>query len=121
MTSLRDIPGTTVSKLAVVGVTTVVAASGTAAAHGGSGAGGMMGGSWGGMGGLGGFGLLGGGMLLWPLLLAGLVLLLIYGAGRDGQTTRTDTDTALSELRERYARGDISDEEFESRRAILQQ
>jgi putative membrane protein len=69
------------------------------------------------MGGLGGFGMLGGGMLLWPLLLIGLVLLLVYGADRGNRTD--NADSPLEELRVRYARGDLSDEEFEARRATL--
>jgi putative membrane protein len=78
--------------------------------------GGMMGGGWGDMGGL---GLFGGGMFLWPFLLVGLVLLLVYRTNREEQTSKTDT--ALAELRERYARGELSDEEFETRRSSLTQ
>lgn len=70
-----------------------------------------MGGLWGGMTGLGVFG---GGMFLWPL-----VLLLVYGTNRGSQLS--GEDTALIELRERYARGELSDEEFEARRATLTQ
>ncbi|WP_435119988.1 SHOCT domain-containing protein [Halolamina sp. C58] len=99
-------------KIALVAVPVLVGTSGTAAAHGGGYGGGMMGGGWGGMGGLGGFG-----MLLWLLLLIGLVLALVYGVGRGNGSEREDT--ALAELRERYARGELSDEEFESRRATL--
>ncbi|AUV84373.1 hypothetical protein C2R22_22790 (plasmid) [Salinigranum rubrum] len=106
-------------KIAVVAVPLLVGASGTAAAHGGGYGGGMMGSGWSGIGGLGGFGMLGGGMLLWSLLLIGLVLALVYGVGRGNGTDRGDT--ALAELRERYARGELSDEEFESRRASLSQ
>jgi putative membrane protein len=104
----------------MLAVPLLIAATGTAAAHGGGGyGGGMMGGGWGGMGGLGGFGMLGGGMFLWPLVLVGIILLVAYSGNREEQTD--GTDRALSELRERYARGELSDEEFESRRASLTQ
>ncbi|MDS0478145.1 SHOCT domain-containing protein [Natrinema sp. 1APR25-10V2] len=100
--------GRTARRLALLSVPLLVAATGTAAAHGG----GMMGG-------LGGFGMLGGGMFLWPLLLIGLVLLLMYGTNRE--ESASGPDTALAELRERYARGELSDEEFENRRSSLTQ
>nr|WP_233340674.1 SHOCT domain-containing protein [Haloprofundus sp. MHR1] len=120
MTKTTTHLGRTARRLTILAVPLLVAATGTAAAHGsGSYGGGMMGGGWGGMGGLGGFGMLGGGMFLWPLLLIGLVLLLMYGTNREEQTSKTDT--ALAELRERYARGELSDEEFENRRSSLTQ
>ncbi|AWB27604.1 SHOCT domain-containing protein [Halococcoides cellulosivorans] len=103
----------TARRLVIVAVPLVVA-TGTAMAHSG-GSGGMMGG-WGGMGGL---GLLGGGMLLWPLVLVGIVLLAVYAGNRGGRTD--GTDRARSELRDRYARGELSDDEFESRRRTLDQ
>lgn len=115
MTSQLEILRRNGLKIALVAVPLLAGASGTAAAHGGGYGGGMMGG----MGGLGGFGMLGGGMLLWSLLLVGLVLALVYGVGRGNRIERGDT--ALAELRERYARGELSDEEFESRRASLSQ
>ncbi|WP_311173348.1 SHOCT domain-containing protein [Halobellus ordinarius] len=120
MTQLTTPIGPTARRLTILAVPLLVAATGTAAAHGsGSYGGGMMGGGWGGMGGLGGFGMLGGGMFLWPLLLIGLILLFVYGTNREEQTSKTDT--ALAELRERYARGELSDEEFENRRSSLTQ
>jgi len=118
MTQFTTHLGRTVRRLTLLAVPLLVAATGTAAAHGGgSYGGGMMGGGWGGTSGLGGFGMLGGGMLLWPLLLIGLILLLVYGADRGNRTE--NVDSAINELRERYARGDLSDEEFEARRAVL--
>lgn len=71
--------------------------------------GGMMGG---------GFGMLGGGMFLWPLLfIAGLGLLVYYMvSGRDDSAS---SDEALETLRNRYARGELSDEEFEERKRTL--
>ncbi|RDZ56220.1 hypothetical protein C5B91_19245 [Haloferax sp. Atlit-10N] len=116
MTQLTTHIGRTARRLAILAVPLLVAATGTAAAMGGGYGGGMMGGGWGGMGGL---GLFGGGMFLWPLLLVGLVLLLVYGTTREEQTSKTNTP--LAELRERYARGELSDEEFETRRSSLTQ
>lgn len=52
------------------------------------------------------------------LLLVALVYLLYAGlTGGDGQTD----DAALEELRAAYARGDLSDEEFERRRERLRE
>jgi putative membrane protein len=120
MTQFTTNLGRTARQLTLLAVPLLVATTGTAAAMGGGyGGGGMMGGGWGGMGGLGSFGMLGGGMFLWPLLLVGLVLLFVYGTNR-GESA-SGQDTALAELRERYARGELSDEEFESRRRSLTQ
>lgn len=120
MNSILELTKATGVKLAVVGIPLLVGASGTVAAHGGGGiGGGMMGGGWGGMGGLGGLGLFGGGMFLWPLLLIGLVLAVVYGVGNRGRTDQPDR--VLTELRERYARGDLSDEEFEARKTSFRQ
>ena len=77
---------------------------------------------WGQMGGGGMWG--GGGAWLW-LLLWLLVLLVVGGGGyllyravrRSGLR---DTDTALEELRLTYARGELSDDEFEERYERLQ-
>lgn len=73
--------------------------------------GGMMGGA--------GFGMLGGGMFLGPLLLIGLVILIVYGLP-NGSERQSDNE-ALETLRERYARGEIDDEEFEKRRQLLEE
>ena len=55
-------------------------------------------------------------MAFWGLVIAGLVLGIrwLVRQGRDGQP-----DRALEILRERYARGEINKEEFESRRRDL--
>jgi putative membrane protein len=119
MTQLTTNLGRTARRVTIFAVPLLVATTGTAAAMGGGYGGGMMGGGWGGMGGLGGFGMLGGGMFLWPLLLIGLILLLVYGTNREEPSS--GQDTALAELRKRYARGELSDEEFESRRSSLTQ
>ncbi|AEH39430.1 SHOCT domain-containing protein [Halopiger xanaduensis] len=90
----------------------LVAATATASAqpHGG-GAGGSMG----------GWGAFGGWMFLWPIVLLGLLALLITWAGSRHRDDRADRpDRALEELRERYARGELSEDEFERRRRNLQ-
>ncbi len=119
-----------------IGLPILIGATGTASAHGTGGTGdavgcwGMAGGGGWGMGGGGGWGmgtgLFGGwGMLLWPLLLLGLVAVLVYALGNrgggttDGRTAR-DRDQAMAKLRERYARGELSEEEFEHRRRTLE-
>lgn len=126
-----------------IGVPLLVGATGTAAAGGSDGIAGSIGcwgtgtgGNWGmtgggawGMGGGGGWGmgggLLGGDMFLWPLLLVGLVAVLVYALSDGGTATKDrrsgrETDRAMAELRERYARGELSDEEFEQRRRTLE-
>lgn len=63
---------------------------------------------------------------LWPLLVIGLICLviifgiiyLLYRAIVGVQRDRSDA--ALNELREAYARGELTDEEFEERRERLQ-
>lgn len=98
----------------------VIAASGTAAAqagHGGYG-GGMMGGT-------GGYGFFGAGMFLWPLLLLGLFGLVVWqlmdrGSGSShSDRTGPNEDAALAELRRRYARGEIAEDEYQRRRELL--
>lgn len=59
-------------------------------------------------------------LVFWGLVIAGVVLLVRWlaglGSGRDGGGR---ADRALEILRERYARGEIDREEFESRRRDL--
>ena len=68
-----------------------------------------------------GYGMSGGmwilGLIFWILILAGLVLLIKYlweGAG-----TRGSHESALEVLKKRYARGEISKEEFEEKKKDL--
>ena len=73
--------------------------------------GGMMGAGW---------GMFGGGMFVWPLLVLGLIALAIYwGASQNKDSNAEQPDPARAELRERYARGEINDEEFEDRLQTL--
>ncbi|MDS0474642.1 SHOCT domain-containing protein [Natrinema sp. 1APR25-10V2] len=114
MTQLTTHLGRTARRLTLLAAPLLVAATGTAAAHGGgSYGGGMMGGGW---------GLFGGTMGLWGLLWMGLLIaiplylvLALTRRGRDG----TD-EQPLSVLRERYASGELSDDEFERRREQLE-
>ena len=106
--------GRTARRLATLAIPLLVATTGTAAAHGGrSYGGGTMGG---------GGGLFGGAMGLWGLLWMGLLIaiplyLVVALARRDGD--RSD-ERPLWVLRERYARGELSDDEFERRRERLE-
>jgi len=96
----------------MLAVPLLVAATGTAAAHGGYGGGTMGGGGWGLFGGT--MGLLG---VLWMGLLLAVPAYLVYLlVTRDADD---DGDEPLTILRERYARGELSEEEFEQRRARL--
>lgn len=74
---------------------------------------------WGGDCGMGGG--MWGGALWWPLLWLVLVALLVLGAIYllRGTASTSESDPAMEELRKRYARGEISDEEFEERAARL--
>jgi putative membrane protein len=115
MTQLTTHIGGTARRLTILGVSLLVVPTGTAAAHGGgSYGGGMMGGS--------SWGLFGGAMglwgLLWMELLIAVTLYIVYtflnrGSGRN-------EDQSLSVLRERYARGDLSDDEFDRRQKELE-
>lgn len=61
-----------------------------------------------------------GGMFLWPLAVFGLIILGLFWAFQDGAAgTNEHPDPARAELRERYARGEIDDEEFEDRLRLL--
>jgi putative membrane protein len=71
---------------------------------------------WGGM----GFGMGLGMFLFWGLLIAGIVMLVRFmrGSGASGQSKREKT--ALDLLKERYARGEIGQEEFEKTRREIE-
>ncbi|HEC17116.1 MAG TPA: SHOCT domain-containing protein [Sedimenticola sp.] len=59
-------------------------------------------------------------MLSWLLILAGIVLLVKWLVTR-GKGADEDGETALDILKKRYARGEITKEEFEQRRKDLNQ
>jgi putative membrane protein len=56
-------------------------------------------------------------LVFWALVITGIVLAIrwLVAQGRDGR----QTDTALDILRQRYARGEINKDEFESKRRDL--
>lgn len=69
-----------------------------------------------------GWGMWGGWGFLWMLIPVVLVILLVYAVRNSGRSRADErTDRAFAELRERYARGELSDEEFERRRRTLQE
>ncbi|ELZ09592.1 SHOCT domain-containing protein [Natrinema thermotolerans] len=115
MTDPRDAIERYAGRATALGVVFLVAAATTASAqpHGGS-AGGSMG----------GWGAVGGWLFRWPVLLLGLLALLVVWAGSRRPGDRIDradrSDRALEQLRERYARGELSTDEFERRRRNLQ-
>lgn len=57
------------------------------------------------------------GLIFWILVIAGLVLLIKYLW--EGGGTKRETESALEILKKRYARGEISKEEFEERKKDL--
>jgi len=110
MTQFTTTLGRTARRLAILAAPLLVATTGTAAAMGGNHGGGAMG----------GWGLLGGGAmgLLWMGLLVAVPLYLVVAlAGRDDDGP---DERPLSVLRARYARGELSDDEFERRRERLE-
>jgi putative membrane protein len=108
---------TTTIVRSAVGSVLLAAVTGIATAQHGGGHSGGMGGMSGGMGGFGWW------PIIWSLTLLSVVLIIGYGIYAHGRTPaeQTHTDTALSTLRSRYARGDISEEEFEERRRRLEE
>ena len=82
----------------------------------------MMGGMWGGH--MWGDGTVPGWMVLVGLLMQLLFIAAIVGAGyliyRAVATSNSGTDQALEELRLAYARGDLTDEEYEQRKEALE-
>ncbi|EMA62369.1 SHOCT domain-containing protein [Halorubrum kocurii] len=113
MTQLTAHAGRTARRLAALAVPLLVATTGTAAAHGGGSYGGGM---------MDGWGLFGGAMGLWGLLWMGLFIavpIYLLGALRNRGSDGSD-EQPLSVLRERYARGELSDEEFDRQRKRLE-
>jgi len=108
-----------IARIAVLAVGLLATVGTASAQHGG---GGMTGGGYG------GFGIPGFGLAFWILLGLGIIGLFAYTRdgrrSRSGATSRADegrehSDRAVDTLRERYARGELTDEEFETRRAKL--
>ena len=59
--------------------------------------------------------------LWWVLIIVGLVWLVMWVSGRGpaGRGRTASEDRALTVLRERYARGEIDEAEFEERKRVL--
>jgi len=83
----------------------------------------MMGGMWGG--GMWGDGTMSGWMFVVGIVMQLLFLAALIGGGylvyRAITETTSDSDQALEELRLAYARGELTDEEYEQRREALEQ
>lgn len=61
-------------------------------------------------------------MLFWLLIIGGIVLLVVWAVGRGGMATLGGTrpqDSALEILKQRYARGEITKEQFDQMRRDL--
>jgi putative membrane protein len=57
------------------------------------------------------------GMIFWIVLIAGIVLLVIWAIQRSvGGDSNRPAESALEILKKRYARGEISKEEFEEKK-----
>ncbi|WP_458191026.1 SHOCT domain-containing protein [Haladaptatus sp. NG-WS-4] len=113
MLQFTTVVARTIRRTTLLTLPLLAVATGTGAANpGGSYGGGMMGGGW---------GLFGGAMGLWGLIWMGLLLaipfVLVYTLVTSNARENGDS---LSTLRERYARGDLSDDEFERRREQLE-
>ncbi|MDS0474618.1 SHOCT domain-containing protein [Natrinema sp. 1APR25-10V2] len=112
MTEFTTTLGRTARRFAIFAVPLLIATTGSATAHGGGSYSGSM---------MGGWGIFGGGMGLWGLLWMGLLiaapLYLVFALARRGGDN-TD-ERSLSVLRERYARGELTDDEFERQREQL--
>jgi putative membrane protein len=59
-------------------------------------------------------------MSFWALLGIVLIATLVAAALRTSPISHTPADAAMTELRQRYAAGEIDDTEFEKRRAVLE-
>ena len=113
MTQRTAQTGRIARRLALLAVPLLVVTTGSAAAMGGGYGGGTMGGGWTPF--VGAMGL--SGLLVMGVLIALPLYLLFALAGRGGSA---DEERPLSVLRKRYARGELSDDEFERRRERLE-
>lgn len=57
-------------------------------------------------------------MMLIPLLLIGLVIYAVFKASGNNRSTRT-VDNSLEVLNERFAKGEISEDEYKSKKALI--
>ena len=75
----------------------------------------------------GGMSMMSWGMWLWMLLLVALVIVAIYtlvyvaiNAKKDHKARGSSSVASLNTLRDRFARGELTEEEFEQKRRVLQ-
>lgn len=68
------------------------------------------------------------GMGIWMLLLIALVIVAIYTmvhfimySKKDNKKSASSYDASLNTLRERFAQGELTEDEFEQKRRVLQQ
>lgn len=69
-----------------------------------------------------GYGMSGGGLFMvlwWVLVAVGIVVLIKWLVQSSGSKTVREENQALNLLKERYARGEIDDEEFQARKRKL--
>jgi putative membrane protein len=59
-------------------------------------------------------------MVMWVAILAAIIALVVRWTGLGGQASSRTTSTARDILDERFARGEIDDDEYEKRRRILE-
>jgi putative membrane protein len=111
MKQINETLGWIIRVVAISSSVAAVAAGTAVAREAGEYGGGMMNNGW---------GMFGGWGFLWLLLLVGLIVLVVSAvSGSDQSQGGEQPDRAVAELRERYARGEISEEEFEDRRRTL--
>jgi putative membrane protein len=67
-----------------------------------------------------GWGNMGFGMLLWMLIGIAILVLAVYSITRGSTSASEPIDHALEILRERYARGQIDQQEFDERKRELE-
>lgn len=59
-------------------------------------------------------------MLVWVALIVAVIYWLIRAANRNSNQPPSPPESALDILKKRYARGEISKEEFEERKRVIQ-
>lgn len=67
------------------------------------------------------YGTMGWGWIFWIVLVVAIVWLLAYVLKGQRSTEGSHGDRALEVLKERFARGEISEEEYEKKRKILRE